>query len=49
MNEVRCPGCGKLLGYFHGEGEIICPRCRGGKVVFDTQQNIVKLERHERR
>ena len=44
MTEVRCPKCGKLLGYFSGSGEIQCPRCRKNAVVlFDTEKNIVKV------
>lgn len=44
MTEVRCPKCGKLLGYFSGSGEIQCPRCRKDTVVqFDTEKKIVKV------
>lgn len=44
MTEVRCPKCGKLLGYFSGTGEILCPRCRKDAVVlFDTEKKIVKI------
>lgn len=46
MRPVRCPNCGRLLGYFRGEGEVICPRCRKGlKVYFDTDKSIVKSNR----
>lgn len=44
MIEVRCPNCGKLLGYFQGTGEIQCSRCRKNTVVvFDTEKKIVKV------
>ena len=26
MVAVRCKGCGKLLGFFDGEGDVKCPR-----------------------
>lgn len=49
MNPVRCPECGRLLGYFDGKGQIACPRCRKGiLVVFDTELDIVRTERQER-
>lgn len=35
--EIRCKGCGRLLGKFVGKGEIKCPRCDcRGTNVFDT-------------
>ena len=38
MVEVRCKGCGKLLGKFEGIGEIKCPRVScGGKNTFNTR------------
>ena len=44
MREVRCPKCGKLLGFFSGKGEIQCPRCRKDiKVFFDTEKKIVEI------
>lgn len=44
MTEVRCPECGRLLGYFDGKGVVQCSRCRKGvKVEFDTTKNIVKI------
>ena len=50
MTAVRCPECGRLLGYFRGEGEMICPRCRkDALVVFNTEKNEIKLSRTERR
>lgn len=46
MNEVRCPKCNKLLGYFEGSGVVLCPRCRKDiKVFFDTKQKIIRIER----
>lgn len=49
MTPVRCPKCGRLLGYFDGMGEIICTRCRkDAKVFFDTNAKIVRLDRKER-
>jgi uncharacterized Zn finger protein (UPF0148 family) len=49
MIPVRCPKCGRLLGYFDGKGEVICPRCRkDAKVFFDTNTKVVKLDRKER-
>ena len=49
MTEVRCPECGRLLGYFQGKGEVQCSRCRKGVTVyFDTEKDIVKTERQER-
>lgn len=44
MTEVRCPKCNKLLGYFEGRGEIVCPRCRkDAKVHFDTHRKQVQI------
>ena len=44
MVDVRCKGCGKLLGKFDGVGEIKCPRANcGGKNVFDTNLNSIKF------
>jgi phage FluMu protein Com len=44
MTPVRCPKCGRLLGYFDGKGEVVCPRCRKDtKIVFDTELKIVKV------
>lgn len=43
MTEVRCPKCGRLLGYFDGKGVVQCSRCRKGvEVEFDT--NVDKVE-----
>ena len=37
MIEIRCKGCGRLLGMFEGKGEIKCPKVDcGGKNIFDT-------------
>jgi uncharacterized Zn finger protein (UPF0148 family) len=45
MTPVRCPKCGRLLGYFDGKGEVVCPRCRKDvKVQFDTERNVVKIK-----
>lgn len=36
--EVRCGGCGRLLGRFHGKGDVKCPKTLcGGRNVFDTE------------
>ena len=44
MIPVRCPKCGRLLGYFDGKGVVQCSRCRKGVAVeFDTEKNIVKI------
>lgn len=44
MTPIRCPICGRLLGYFNGEGEVRCPRCRkDAKVYFDTKKKIVEI------
>ena len=49
MTPVRCPKCGRLLGYFEGKGEVICPRCRkDAKVYFDTEAKIIKMKITER-
>ena len=49
MTPVRCPKCGRLLGYFDGKGEVICPRCRKDTMVyFDTVLKIVKMRKIER-
>jgi uncharacterized Zn finger protein (UPF0148 family) len=49
MTPVRCPQCGRLLGYFDGRGEVVCPRCRKNtKVVFDTIRKLVELKNEER-
>lgn len=37
MIEVRCKGCGRLLGRFEGKGSVKCPKVDcGGTNVFDT-------------
>lgn len=37
MIEVRCKGCGRLLGRFEGKGSVKCPKVGcGGTNVFDT-------------
>lgn len=39
MTPVRCPKCDKLLGYYEGKGEMMCPRCRKQTIVcFDTER-----------
>ena len=44
MTPIRCPVCGRLLGYFKGEGEVQCPRCRKDiKVYFDTKKKIIEI------
>ena len=49
MTPVRCPKCGRLLGYFDGRGEVICTRCRkDSKIFFDTGLKIVKMQKIER-
>ena len=35
MVEVRCKGCGLLLGEFQGMGQIKCRKC-GGNNSFNT-------------
>lgn len=44
MIEVRCAGCGRLLGRFEGKGEIKCPKVDcGGRNVFDTVSGVKKF------
>ena len=44
MTPVRCPKCGRLLGYFEGKGITVCPRCRkDAKVYFDTELKITEI------
>ena len=44
MTPVRCPKCGRLLGYFKGQGEVQCPRCRKDmKVYFDTDKKFITI------
>lgn len=44
MSQIRCPKCGKLLGFFNGSGEVQCPRCRKDtKVYFDTDKRIIEM------
>lgn len=44
MEAIRCPKCNKLLGYFHGEGTVACPRCRKDTIVFfDTKNKIIEI------
>lgn len=46
MSPVRCPQCSKLLGYFKGEGELICPRCRKDKLVcFNTDEQLIEMKK----
>lgn len=38
MIEVRCAGCGRLLGRFEGKGEVKCPKVGcGGRNIFNTE------------
>lgn len=44
MIEVRCKGCGRLLGRFDGKGEVKCPKIDcGGKNTFDTATGEIKF------
>lgn len=44
MTPIRCPKCGRLLGYFEGRGEIQCPRCRKNTVVlFNTDKKTTEI------
>ena len=44
MTPVRCPKCGRLLGYFDGKGVVQCSRCRKGvEVEFDTKTNKIEI------
>ena len=44
MIPIRCPKCNKLLGFYNGEGFVLCPRCRKDvKVYFDTNQKIIEI------
>lgn len=44
MTPIRCPKCNKLLGFFEGKGDVLCPRCRKDvKVFFDTRVNVVEI------
>lgn len=41
FKEVRCKGCGKLLGEFYGAGRIKCTKTEcGGMNEFDTRSGI---------
>lgn len=44
MIPVRCPKCGRLLGYFDGKGIVQCSRCRKGvEVEFDTKTDKIEI------
>lgn len=44
MTEVRCPKCNRLIGFFDGRGEIVCPRCRKKTIVhFDTMEKRIEI------
>lgn len=44
MVEVRCKGCGKLLGKFDGIGEVKCTRIGcGGKNTFNTKTGSISF------
>lgn len=44
MTPVRCPKCGRLLGYFDGKGIVQCSRCRKGvEVEFDTKIDKIEI------
>ena len=46
MSPVRCPQCGRLLGYFKGEGELVCPRCRRDAMVyFNTNEQLIEMKK----
>ena len=45
MNQVRCPKCNRMLGFFEGKGEIVCPRCRKKTIVcFNTERMKVEIK-----
>lgn len=44
MIEVRCKGCGRLLGRFEGKGSVKCPKVDcGGTNVFDTEKGLLSF------
>lgn len=48
MSPVRCPQCSRLLGYFKGEGELVCPRCRRGAMVyFNTNEQLIEMKKRQ--
>jgi len=40
--ELRCKGCGRLLGNVAGDSDIVCPRC-GGLNKFSYGSGLVKF------
>nr|WP_308625947.1 hypothetical protein [uncultured Eisenbergiella sp.] len=44
MVEVRCGGCGRMLGTFEGRGEVKCPKTEcGGMNIFNTSENCYQF------
>lgn len=39
LHEVRCKGCGRLLGLFAGKGKVKCSKTEcGGMNIFDIEK-----------
>lgn len=47
LEQVRCPGCNRLLGNLKGQAQIKCPKCKA-LVEADTEARkiYIKPERH---
>lgn len=43
LHEIRCRGCGKLLGKIEGSAEIKCPRC-GKMNIENTERQRVPVD-----
>lgn len=45
-NEIRCPRCGRLLGYIDGRAEIKCSKCKSivEAETTDERPPIVKIK-----
>lgn len=48
LDEVRCPGCKRMLGKINGQAQIKCPKCKS-MVEVDTEARkiYVKPERQK--
>lgn len=47
LEQVRCPGCNRLLGTFKGQAQIKCPKCKAlVEIDTDARKVNIRTERH---
>lgn len=48
LEEVRCPGCARMLGKIRGQAQIKCPKCKAlVEVDTETNKKYIKPERQK--